>query len=71
MYEYITPEDHWKSVIVNAECLTREVLPASARAAGEPISSVLVIVDRIAQFWQMKGLAKQSFQISQDYFPET
>ncbi|TFY57651.1 hypothetical protein EVG20_g8456 [Dentipellis fragilis] len=25
----------------------------------------------LQQFWQMKGLVRRSFQISQDYFPET
>ncbi|KAF7365234.1 CRAL-TRIO domain-containing protein [Mycena venus] len=66
---------HWQSVIVNAECLTREVLPACARQAGRPIGTVLVIVDlkgfSLGKFWQMKNLARSSFQISQDYFPET
>ncbi|KAJ7175842.1 CRAL-TRIO domain-containing protein, partial [Mycena filopes] len=75
LYKSCTPERHWDSVLVNAECLPREVLPACSRLAGRPIGSVLVIVDlkgfSLAKFWQMKGLARQSFQISQDYFPET
>ncbi|KAJ7044101.1 CRAL-TRIO domain-containing protein [Mycena alexandri] len=75
LYRTCTPERHWDSVIVNAECLTREVLPACSRLAGRPIGSVLVIVDlkgfSLSKFWQMKNLARSSFQISQDYFPET
>ncbi|KAJ7780633.1 CRAL-TRIO domain-containing protein [Mycena maculata] len=75
LYKTCTPERHWHSVIVNAECLPREVLPASSRLAGRPIGTVFVIVDlkgfSLAKFWQMKSLARQSFQISQDYFPET
>ncbi|KAK7048347.1 CRAL-TRIO domain-containing protein [Favolaschia claudopus] len=75
LYKVCTPERHWQSVIVNAECLPREVLPASSRFAGRPIGQVLVIVDlkgfSLSKFWQMKNLARSSFQISQDYFPET
>jgi hypothetical protein len=26
---------------------------------------------RLSQFWQVKSLARDSFQISQDYYPET
>ncbi|KAJ7109714.1 CRAL-TRIO domain-containing protein [Mycena crocata] len=75
LYKTCTPERHWQSVIVNAECLPREVLPASSRQAGRPIGTVFVIVDlkgfSLSKFWQMKTLARSSFQISQDYFPET
>ncbi|KAF8895522.1 CRAL-TRIO domain-containing protein [Infundibulicybe gibba] len=70
-----TPERHWQSVIVNAESLTREVLPGASRQAGHPIGNTLVIVDLkgfgLSKFWQVKSLARSSFQISQDYFPET
>jgi len=45
LYEKCTPEKHWQTLLVNAESLTREVLPASARHAGRDIGSVLVIVD--------------------------
>jgi len=75
LYEVCTPERHWKSVLVNCESLTREVLPAASREAGRHIGTVFVIVDLqgfgIQQFWQMKSLARKSFQISQDYYPET
>ncbi|KAG5721690.1 Sec14 cytosolic factor [Termitomyces sp. T112] len=75
LYEVCTPERHWQSILVNAECLAREILPAATRKAGQPIGSVFVIVDLkgfgLSQFWQMKTLARKSFQISQDYFPET
>ena len=108
MYNHISPERHWQTVLVNCESLTREVLPASSQAAGKPIDGTFVIVDlkgfgyvfpwrsppirlmpegkylrpsrtnqrsahadRLSQFWQMKNLARSSFQVSQDYFPET
>ncbi|KAJ7288353.1 CRAL-TRIO domain-containing protein [Mycena rebaudengoi] len=75
LYQTCSPERHWKTVLVNAECLSREVLPACSRLASRPISTVLVIVDlkgfSLSKFWQMKALARSSFQISQDYFPET
>ncbi|KAL4253824.1 Phosphatidylinositol/phosphatidylcholine transfer [Pleurotus pulmonarius] len=75
LYKECTPEKHWQTVLVNAESLTREILPAASKAAGRTIGSVLVIVDLqgfgLSQFWQMKSLAQQSFQISQDYYPET
>ncbi|KAJ6613348.1 CRAL-TRIO domain-containing protein [Mycena sp. CBHHK59/15] len=75
LYQTCTPERHWHSLVVNAECLPREVLPASSRQAGKPIGTVFVIVDlkgfSLSKFWQMKTMARDSFQISQDYFPET
>jgi hypothetical protein len=93
LYTKCTPERYWQSLLVNAESLIREVLPASSRQAGRTIGTVLVIVDlkgfgyvfvildyhllihaplhSVSQFWQMKSLAQKSFQISQDYFPET
>ncbi|CAA7261570.1 unnamed protein product [Cyclocybe aegerita] len=75
LYKSCTPEKHWQTVIVNAESLTREVLPAATRAAGKPIGTTFVIVDLqgfgLSAFWQMKALARMAFQISQDYYPET
>ncbi|KAK2465338.1 hypothetical protein APHAL10511_002692 [Amanita phalloides] len=75
LYKVCTPEQHWKSVLVNCESLTREILPAASRAAGRHIGTVFVIVDLkgfgLQQFWQMKTLARKAFQISQDYYPET
>ena len=32
---------------------------------------VLTCAYSISQFWQMKDFARSSFQVSQDYFPET
>ncbi|OSD07256.1 CRAL/TRIO domain-containing protein [Trametes coccinea BRFM310] len=68
-------ERFWRTVLVNCEALTREVLPAAAEAAGRPIGGTFVVVDLagfgISQFWQMKDFARSSFQVSQDYFPET
>ncbi|PPQ65388.1 LOW QUALITY PROTEIN: hypothetical protein CVT26_000013 [Gymnopilus dilepis] len=75
LYKSCTPERHWESILVNAECLVREVLPAASRAAGRPIGTGLVIVDLkgfgLGAFWQIKSLVKSSFQVSQDYYPET
>jgi len=75
LYKHISPERHWQTVLVNCESLTREILPASSKAAGRTIDQAFVIVDlkgfSLQQFWQVKTLARSSFQISQDYFPET
>ncbi|KAH7909020.1 CRAL-TRIO domain-containing protein [Hygrophoropsis aurantiaca] len=75
LYKHITPEKHWHAIVVNADSLIREVLPAASRAAGRPIGQGLVVVDLkgfgLSQFWQVKSLARDSFQISQDYYPET
>ncbi|CDO71436.1 hypothetical protein BN946_scf184909.g30 [Trametes cinnabarina] len=68
-------ERFWRTVLVNCEALTREVLPAASEAAGRSIGGTFVVVDLagfgISQFWQMKDFARSSFQVSQDYFPET
>ncbi|RDX53294.1 CRAL/TRIO domain-containing protein [Lentinus brumalis] len=65
----------WQTVIVNCEALPREVLPAASEAAGKPINGTFVVVDLsgfgISQFWQVKDFSRSSFQVSQDYFPET
>ncbi|KAF8231710.1 CRAL/TRIO domain-containing protein [Tricholoma matsutake] len=75
LHKVCTPEKHWQTIIVNAESLCREVLPAASRQAGRTIGTAFVIVDLkgfgLSQFWQVKSLARSSFQISQDYFPET
>jgi len=75
LYKHISPARHWQTVLVNCESLTREILPASSRAAGRTIDQAFVIVDlkgfSLQQFWQVKTLARNSFQISQDYYPET
>ncbi|KAG8214483.1 CRAL-TRIO domain-containing protein [Butyriboletus roseoflavus] len=75
LYKHVTPEKLVEFVIVNADALPREVLPAASRAAGRHIWQSLVIVDLkgfgLSQFWQVKSLVQLSFQISQDYYPET
>ncbi|KIM89380.1 hypothetical protein PILCRDRAFT_813304, partial [Piloderma croceum F 1598] len=75
LYKHISPERHWQTFLVSAESLTREVLPASSKAAGRTIDQAFVIVDlkgfSLHQFWQVKALTRNSFQVSQDYFPET
>ena len=45
LYKHISPERHWQTVLVNAESLTREILPASSKAAGRTIDQGFVIVD--------------------------
>jgi hypothetical protein len=45
LYKHVTPEKHWEAIVVNADSLTREVLPAASRAAGERIHQSIVIVD--------------------------
>lgn len=45
LYKHVTPEMLVESIIVNADALTREVLPAACRAAGRHIGQSLVIVD--------------------------
>jgi hypothetical protein len=45
LYKTMTPERHWQTIVVNAEALTREVLPAASRAAGRRIEHTFVIVD--------------------------
>ncbi|KAF8195579.1 CRAL-TRIO domain-containing protein [Pholiota molesta] len=75
LYEVCTPERHWQTFLVNAECLTRECLPAASRAAGKSIGTAFVIVDLkgfgLGAFWYMKSLVRNAFQVSQDYYPET
>ncbi|KAH9854652.1 CRAL/TRIO domain-containing protein [Lenzites betulinus] len=71
----MTLERFWQTVIVSSELLPREILPAANAAADKPISGTFVIVDLsgfgLSQFWQMKDFTRKSFQMSQDYFPET
>ena len=45
LYKHISPQRHWQTIVVNAESLTREVLPAASKAAGKPIDGTFVIVD--------------------------
>ncbi|KAG9315901.1 CRAL-TRIO domain-containing protein [Chiua virens] len=73
LYKHVSPEKLVESIIVNADALTREVLPAASRAAGRHIEQSLVIVD-LKGFGQVVCRLKRvssSHHISQDYFPET
>ena len=45
LFKHVTPERHWQSVLVNAEALTAEVLPAASAAAGRHIEQGVVIID--------------------------
>lgn len=75
LYRHITPQEHWRTVLVNIEALLAEVLPAASLAAGRPIRQTLVIVDLrgfgLSQFWAFKSIARRFFDVSQNYFPET
>ncbi|RPD62395.1 CRAL/TRIO domain-containing protein [Lentinus tigrinus ALCF2SS1-7] len=75
LQKQMTLERFWQTVIVNCEALPREVLPAASEAAGKRIMGTFVVVDLsgfgISQFWQVKDFSRSSFQVSQDYFPET
>ncbi|KAI9509811.1 CRAL-TRIO domain-containing protein, partial [Russula earlei] len=75
LYQHITPQEHWRTVLVNIEALLAEVLPAASAAAGRPIRQALVIVDLrgfgLSQFWAFKSIARRFFDVSQNYFPET
>jgi hypothetical protein len=45
LYKHMSPERHWQTVLVNAESLTREILPAASKAARRTIDQTFVIVD--------------------------
>ncbi|KAF5369447.1 hypothetical protein D9758_002675 [Tetrapyrgos nigripes] len=45
LHKECSPERHWQSVLVNAESLPREVIPAAARYHNKPVTSVFVVVD--------------------------
>jgi hypothetical protein len=93
LFEVVSPERHWESLLANAESLTREVNPGCSVLASRLIDDVLCIVDlkgfrcvatacvwndilmrimeSLTKFWQVKNVIRDSFQISQDYYPET
>jgi len=75
LYEEITPERQWKAFLVNCDALTREIFPGCTRAKGETVNTTYSIIDlkgfSLSQFWQIKSIVRESFQISQDYYPET
>jgi len=75
LHQSVSPDRHWETVVVNAESMMREVLPAASKQAGRPIKNAIAIIDLkgfgLTQFWGMKSLVRSSFQISQDYYPET
>ncbi|PCH34555.1 CRAL/TRIO domain-containing protein [Wolfiporia cocos MD-104 SS10] len=74
LYKLITPERFMQYIIVTAESIPREILPAASRAAGRQVEGQYLVVDlkgfSLGQFWQMKNVVRESFQIMQDYFPE-
>ncbi|KAI8994113.1 CRAL/TRIO domain-containing protein [Trametes punicea] len=74
LQQHVSLERFWRTILVNGEALTREILPAASEAAGKHIPGTFVVADvagfGIGQFWHMKGFARSAFQLSQDYFPE-
>ena len=68
LYKAVKPEYHWKTVVVNCEALTREVLPACRDVYQHPVDAAYCIVDlqgfTMAQFWQIRTLAQKCFQVS-------
>ncbi|KAF9242594.1 CRAL-TRIO domain-containing protein [Melanogaster broomeanus] len=75
LYKHVTPEQHWEAIVVTADTLLRDILPAASRAAGHLVEHSFVIIDLkgfgLSQFWQAKSIIQTSFQMSQDYYPET
>lgn len=75
LYQRITPQEHWRTVLVNIEAVLAEVFPAASAAAGRPIRQALIIVDLkgfgLTQFWAFKSIARRFFHVSQSYYPET
>ena len=75
LYQQMTPQEHWRTVLVNIEALLAEVFPAASAAVGRPIRQALIIVDLkgfgLTQFWAFKSIARRFFHVSQNYFPET
>ncbi|KAL5501505.1 hypothetical protein ACEPAH_8765 [Sanghuangporus vaninii] len=75
LYKVMTPDRFWETIVVTAEGAMREILAGCSYAAERVVDDILVIVDLknfgLGKFWQMKDLVRDSFQFSQDYFPET
>ncbi|KAI6014866.1 CRAL-TRIO domain-containing protein [Pisolithus microcarpus] len=75
LYKHITPDKHWETIVTTTETLARKIIPTASRAAGHDVGGVFIIVDLkgfgLSQFWQVKSLVQASFQMSQDYYPET
>lgn len=74
LYNTITPDRFWTYILTSAERIPREVVPAASKRAGKQVNGIFLIIDlkgySLGQFWQMKGIAKDAFQVSQDYYPE-
>ena len=45
LLKVLSPEKHWETIVVTAESLVREVLPASSYEAGQIIDEVFIIID--------------------------
>ncbi|KZT08288.1 CRAL/TRIO domain-containing protein [Laetiporus sulphureus 93-53] len=74
LYKQITPERFWHYMLATAESIPRDILPAASRKVGRQVDGTFLIVDlkgfSLSQFWQMKDIARDAFQMSQDNFPE-
>ncbi|KAF8510072.1 CRAL-TRIO domain-containing protein [Hysterangium stoloniferum] len=75
LYQEVDPKIHWRSLLVTAESVVRELMPACAKVTGKSVDGMCIVIDLngfgLRQFWQMKDLIRESFQFSQDYYPET
>ncbi|THH03040.1 hypothetical protein EW145_g6578 [Phellinidium pouzarii] len=75
LYKAITPEKFWEVMVTIGDGAMREILAGSSYAAERVVDNIVIIVDLkdfgLGKFWQMKNLVRDSFQMSQDYFPET
>jgi hypothetical protein len=71
----MTPQEHWRTILVNIESLLVEVFPAASASVGRPIRQTLVIVNLmgfgLSQFWALKSIARRFFEVSQSHYPET
>jgi len=75
LYKEVTPERFWEIIVATTEAAMREILPGCSYAAGKTVDDILCIVDlkgfSLPKFWQMKNLVRDTFQVTQDYLPET
>ncbi|KIJ54820.1 hypothetical protein M422DRAFT_24710 [Sphaerobolus stellatus SS14] len=75
LFKEVPRDRQWKAFCTNCEVMTREILPACSKARGERVGDAYCIIDLkgfgLSQFWSIKGLVRDSFKISQDYYPET
>jgi len=75
LYKVVSPERFWEILVATTEGTMREILPGASYAAGRVIDESMIVADlqgfSLAKFWQMKSLVRDTFQMTQDYIPET